>query len=298
MHSQEKSYRTIYMTLIGDIFLFAFALAVSILGHSKAVLSESIYQLSDVLSGTMLLFAVWSSLRPADDLHPFGYGLERFFWSFVSAVFAFSVSGAGVMAYGIYGFLQPYSINDWQYSVLVLMVTAIVSAISLAYLLHRIRHHYERTASIIDRYHQGVRTVLLGDVMSIVSSLVAIGGISMAVYQGNSRFDAIATIANGILLLVTGITLAAEGRELLIGKGLSKAQMSRITQSITKLPSVNLVRDVKTVYIGPESLMMFIRINFADGLTTDELEKAIDNVQHHLKSSVPELKNVIVEPES
>ncbi|MBX8636637.1 MAG: cation diffusion facilitator family transporter [Thermoplasmata archaeon] len=298
MHPQEKSYRTIYMTLIGDIFLFIFALIVSIAGHSKAVLSESVYQLSDVLSGTMLLFGVWSSLRPADELHPFGYGLERFFWSFVSAVFAFSVSGAAVMAYGINGILQPYVITDWQYSVLVLIVTMIVSALSLAYLMHRIRHHYANTTSIIDRYHQGVRTVLFQDVMSIVSSMVAIGGISLSVYEGNSRFDAIAAVANGVLLLITGLTLAAEGRELLIGKGLSKAQMSNITQAITKLPSVNLVRDIKTVYIGPESLMMLIRINFADNLTTDELEKAIDNVQHHLRSKVPELKNVIVEPES
>ncbi len=298
MHSKEKSYRTIFITLVCDLFLFAFALAVSMLGHSKAVLSESVYQLSDVLSGTMLLFGIWSSLRPADELHPFGYGLERFFWSFVSAVFAFSVSGAAVMVYGINGILQPYVLTDWQYSVLVLAVTAIVSAVSLAYLLHRIRLHHGRGTGMVDRYHQGVRTVLLQDVMSIVSSMVAVGGISLSVYAGNSRFDAMAAVANGVLLIVTGLTLAAEGRELLIGKGLSRAQMSKITQAVTRLPSVHLVREVKTVYIGPESLLMLIKINFADGLTTDELEQAIDRVQVELRSRVPELKNVIVEPES
>lgn len=298
MHSQEKSYRTIYMTLIGDLFLFIFALLVFNAGHSKAVLSESIYQLSDVLSGTLLLYAVWSSLRPADEIHPFGYGLERFFWSFVSAVFAFSVSGAGVMAYGIYGILHQYTLHEWQDSLIVLIVTAFVSAISLTYLLHRIRHHYEKTTSIIDRYHQGVRTVLFQDIMSIVSSAVAIAGLTLAVYTGNSLFDASAAIANGVLLMVTGITLAAEGRELLIGKGISKPQMSMITQDVTKLPSVNKVRDIKTIYIGPESLIMLIRINFADGLTTDELEKAIDSVQIALRHKIPELKNVIVEAES
>ncbi|MCL5678542.1 MAG: cation diffusion facilitator family transporter [Candidatus Thermoplasmatota archaeon] len=294
----EKSYRTIYMTLIGDALIFVFSIIVFLYGHSRAVLSESIYQLSDIASGGMLLFAVWSSLRPANELHPFGYGLERFFWSFVSGVFAFSVSGVAVMAYGFYGLLVPYPLAEYGYSILILAVTIIVSSFSLLYLIHRIRNYYDNPKSIIERYHQGVKTVLLQDVMSIVSSVIALTGITLALYEDNTRYDAIAAIANGLLLLVTGITLAAEGRELLIGKGLTKAQMASIAQDILKLPFVQLVRDIKTIYLGPESLMMVVRINFSDGLNTDELEKAIDRVQSELRGKITELKHVIIEPES
>lgn len=294
----EKSYRTIYMTLIGDAIIFVFSIAVALVSHSKAVLSESVYQLSDIVSGGMLLFAVWSSLRPADEVHPFGYGLERFFWSFISGVFAFSVSGVAVMAYGFYGILVPYPISDYVYSTSILVVTIAVSSASLAYLIHRIRNYYESASSIIERYHQGVKTVFLQDVMSIVSSLVAIAGLTSAFYSGNERYDALAAIVNGILLLITGIVLAAEGRELLIGKGITRSEMSRIAQDIMKIPNVRIVRDIKTIYLGPESLMMVVRINFADGLNTDEIERTIDNVQNELKGKIGELKHVIVEPES
>ena len=298
MLSKDKSYRTISMTLLADGLLFILILAISFISKSAAVFSEALYQLSDLASGGLLLFAIWSSLRPADELHHFGYGLERFFWSFVSGVFVFSVSGAVVVLSGLFDFFDGRKVTNIGLSMTVLGITIAVSTASLLYIIYRKRRFYDNRPDALQKYHQGVRTVLLQDVMSIASSFVAVGALALVSYTGYNYFDSIAAVINGILLLVTGIALSAESRGLLIGRGLNRAQMLKVTTDLQTLPDVNRIREIKSIYLGPESLLIVIRINFRDGLTTDQLEKAIDKVQLELVKRMPEFKHVIVEPES
>lgn len=298
MLSRDKSYRTISITLIADGFLFVLILFISLVSRSEAVLSEALYQLSDVASGGLLLYAIWSSMRPADELHPFGYGLERFFWSFVSGVFVFSVNGAVSVLSGVFDALDGHAVKSIGASIIVLLLTIAASSASLLYILSRKRKLYESRQGALQQYHQGVRTVLLQDVMSIASSCVALVALVLVYYTGAIFYDSSAAIINGFLLLVTGLVLSAEARELLIGKGLNKAQMHLISRDLQTLPDVNRVREIKTIYLGPESLLIVIRVNFRDGLTTDQLEQAVDKVQGELNRRMPELKHVIVEPES
>lgn len=298
MLSGDKSYRTISITLLADGLLFVLILVVSVISRSEAVLSEALYQLSDVASGGLLLYAIWSSLRPPDELHPFGYGLERFFWSFVSGVFVFSVNGAVSILSGVFDAFNGHPVKAIGWSIFVLSVTVVASSGSLLYLLARKRKIYDPKPGSLQQYHQGVRTVLLQDVMSIVSSLIAIAALILVYYTHDNIYDSSAAVLNGLLLLVTGLVLSSESRGLLIGKGLNRAQMLRITRDLQTLPNVNRVRDVKTIYLGPDSLMIVIRINFRDGLTTDQLEHSIDVVQGELGRRMPELKHVIIEPES
>ncbi len=298
MLSGDKSYRTISITLLADGLLFVLILFLSVISRSEAVFSEALYQLSDLASGGLLLYAIWSSLRPADELHPFGYGLERFFWSFVSGVFVFSVNGAVSVLSGIFDAFDGHAVRNIGWSILVLAVTIIASLGSLLYILSRKKRLYDSKPDALQKYHQGVRTVMLQDVMSIVSSVVAVGALCLVYYTGANFYDSAAAVVNGILLLITGLVLSSEARGLLIGRGLNRSQMLKITRDLQVLPNVNRVRDVKTIYLGPESLLIVIRINFRDGLTTDQLEQTIDVVQGELSRKMPELKHVIVEPES
>lgn len=298
MLSRDKSYRTISITLLADGLLFVLILIASLISRSEAVFSESLYQLSDVASGGLLVFAIWSSLRPADELHPFGYGLERFFWSFVSGVFVFSVNGAISILIGVFDTFNGHSVTNIEWSMVVLVLTVATSTASLLYILSRNRRTQRKGPDALQQYHQGVRTVLLQDIMSIVSSGVALAALTAVYYTGEAFYDSAAAVINGLLLLVTGIVLSAESRDLLIGRGLGRSQMLRIIGDLQTLPNINRVRELKTIYLGPESLLIVIRVNFKDGLTTDEVEQTIDMVQGELARRMPELKHVIVEPES
>ncbi len=298
MLSRDRSYRTISITLVADGLLFILILAISIISSSEAVFSEALYQLSDVASGGLLLYAVWSSMRPADEAHHFGYGLDRFFWSFISGVFVFSVNGALSILSGIFELFHGRPIREIGASITVLLATVAISTASLMYILARNRAAQRSRPGALQQYHQGVRTVLVQDVMSIVSSCVALAALSVVYYTHLTLYDSGAAVVNGVLLLITGIVLSSESRELLIGKGLNREQLRKISAYLQSLPNVNRVRDIKSIYLGPESLLVVLRVNFRDGLTTDQLEQSIDIVQVALAKEMPELKHVIVEPES
>ena len=298
MLSSDRSYRTISITLLADGVLFALITMVSFISRSESVFSEGLYQLSDLASGGLLVYAIWSSLRPADELHPFGYGMDRFFWSFVSGVFVFSVNGAVSILIGVFDAFNGHPVRNFEWSVLVLMLTVGASSASFAYILARNRKDRKARPDALRQYHQGIRTLMLQDMMSIVSSGVALVALGLVFYTKVQFYDAAGAIVNGVLLLVTGLVLSSESRGLLLGRGLNRSQMTRISSALQSLPNVNKVRELKTIYLGPESLLVVVRVNFRDGLTTDELEQTIDMMQSELGRRMPELKHVIVEPES
>ncbi|MEM3851555.1 MAG: cation diffusion facilitator family transporter [Methanomassiliicoccales archaeon] len=292
MISRDKSFRTISVTLIADCLLFAGLLGVAAFSGSKAVLSEALYQFSDLASGGLLIYAIWSSLRPPDNRHPFGYGLDRFFWSFVSAVFVFSVNGAISIFLGLAAPLK-ITLTDISAGLISLAITCLISIVSLLYIIRAGKGLEERKVS---RFHQGIRTVLLQDVMSVVSSVVA--AIALLLYTSDRTLDADASIINGVLLMLTGLILAYESRELLIGKGLKADELARVSTIVEGNGKIQRIREIKTMYMGPDSLLLVLRINFVDDLDTDQLEQEIDRLQQILSSEIPELKHVIIEPES
>jgi len=297
MPHRDRSYETISITLIADAMLAATIAIVFLYSKSRAAFSEMLYQVSDLVSGLLLLYAIRSSLRPADDTHPFGYGLDRFFWSFASGFFVFSIDGTFLLISGMTDIAHPVTIGYFSDIYAVLILTILFSGFSLYYILFRTRK-YHSPAGRVERYHQGIRTVLLQDTMSIVSSVVAFLGVFAVSLTGDASFDGFAAAVNGVLLMTTGLTLSAESRELLIGKGISRAVMSSIVREIQSMKDVQYVREAKAIYLGPESLLMVVRLNFKDGLTTDDIEKGVDRIQSDLTSKIPELKYVIVEPES
>jgi|GEM_PF-5330233 cation diffusion facilitator family transporter len=289
----DRSFRTISVTLAVDGILFVLTLVIGIFSKSKAVVSESLYQISDLVSGALLLYAIYSSMRPPDVRHPFGYGLDRFFWSFVSGVFVFAVNGAISVFLGALNYFREPP-RDLTYAYAVLAATLLVSFVSLTY----IRRNEAKGSGKVEHFHQGVRTVLVQDIMSIVSSLIALFALFLYSLYHRNFFDTYASEINGILLMATGIVLSSESRELLIGRGLSQDQLQKLSSLISSHRSIQSIRELKTMYLGPDSLMLVLRLNFSDGLSTDDIERTIDQLQNMLRSEIPELKHVIVEPES
>lgn len=288
----DRSFRTIALTLIADAVLFAATLSVALIYRTSAVLSVSLYQVSDVVSGLLLLYAIYSSLRPADETHPFGYGLDRFFWSFVSGVFVFSVCGAISVFVGLAGFLpNPVANPELQSGVLALTVLASIFSLAV------IRRSERKAIRGIEHFHQGIRTVFFQDVMSIVSSIIALPAV-LPYFESLGNLNPLVSEINGVLLMATGIVLSVESRDLLIGRGLRQSQLNRLRELIAAHGSIRGIRELKSIYIGPDSLLIVLRINFEDRLSTDEIEKTIDQLQQKLRAEIPELKHVIVEPES
>ncbi len=293
-----RSEVVIWATIVLDAGLSAVNFLVAERSGSHAVLSQAVYSLADLVAGVLLLLGTLTSQRPPTYDHPFGFGKERFFWSFTSILVNFTIAGLLVLIGGVDQILRPEPIARVGEALLVVGATIAASIVSLWVTLREVRRSRETLQSLLESSHQGLKSIFYQDVVSICGSIVAFSGI-LAVYRtGNDAVDGVAAALVGILLIVTGFVLAAESRELLVGKAISPTQARAVLQVVERHPRVRKVRTFQSMMLGPDDVLIALRVNLQDGLTTDEVEAAIDELSASVKGEFPVVRHLVIEPES
>jgi cation diffusion facilitator family transporter len=285
-------------TMVLDAALFAVNLIVAIMSGSKAVLSQAVYVVSDLIGGLVLVGGFVVSQRPADHDHPFGYGKERFFWAFTASLLTFTVAGILVIVPSIGQISNPGPVGDLGAALTVVAATGIASVIGIGVTLRELRRGQQSLATFLESSHQGLKMVFYQDVVSVFGSLIALVGLVLVARTHTDAFDGLSALGVGVLLLVTGFLLAAETRELLVGKAISPEDARRVFELAERDPRVRKVRGLQSMMLGPDDVLVALRINFQDGLTTDQIEMAIDQISISLRESFPALRHLLIEPES
>ncbi|MGD0588566.1 MAG: cation diffusion facilitator family transporter [Thermoplasmata archaeon] len=293
-----RSQVVIIATLLLNGALFAFNLLVAISSGSRAVLAQAIYAISDLVGSALLLWGLYASRLPADYRHPFGRGKERFYWSLVSIVITFTVAGILALTTGVDQVTNPTPISHIGDALLVVGATLGVSAVSILVTLREVRRSQQTLQSLLESRHIGLKSIFYQDVVSILGCLVAFSSL-LIVYRTQAYVaDGAAAIIEGALLVITGLVLTLESRGLLIGQALDPGEARTILSVVERDPRVAKVRALQSMVLGPEDALLALRINFQDGLTTDQMEAAIDQITLALKQSHSVLRHVIIEPES
>ncbi len=285
-------------TLTLDVLLFVLNLAVALVGGSRTVLSEAVYSLSDLFAGGMVLWGFLAAQRPPDHEHPFGYGKERFFWSFSAGLVAFTFAGVFVIIAGFEQLVTPHPVGNLVEGLLVVAATLAASLVGIEVVLRELRADRTTVADLLGSTQQGLKTVFLQDLISGVGSVVAFVGLLVVYRTGAFRVDGATALLVGLLMVLTGLVLAAESRDLLVGKAISPAQARAVLALVERDPHVRRVRGLQSMVLGPEDYLLAIRVNFLDGLTTDEIETAIDQLAASLRGAFPQIRHLLIEPES
>lgn len=288
----------ITVSIILDAVLFVLNLYVSVQTHSRAVLSQAVYNIADLVGSAMLAWGLLASRRAPDVNHPFGYGKERFFWAFAASLVTFSLAGVGVLITGIDQTISPSPLGDLDSGLIVVGLTLVTSIAGLLLVLRELRLTSRTVESFLASSAQGIKTIFYQDLVSTIGSATAMVGLVIVFFTNDPAIDGLTASAVGVLLLLTGFVLAAEARELLVGKALSMADASRLVARIEKEPRVRKVRSFQSMMLGPEDALLALRLNFQDGLTTDEIEHTIDEIGAALRNEMPIIKHIIIEPES
>ena len=285
-------------TVLLNAGLFVANLVIADLSGSRTVLAEAILTATDLIGGALLLWGLRLSRRPADLQHPFGFGKERFFWAFVSIVITFTIAGIVALVTGLDQWYDPRPIGHLLEAVIVVGLTLAVSAAGLSVTLRELRLGRETIQGLLESSQEGLKSIFYQDVVAIVGAVVAMGGL-LAVYETHlDAIDGAVAATEGFLLVATGFVLAAESREYLVGKALDPAVARDVLGLVERDPRVARVRSIQSMQLGPEDALVALRINFQDGLTTDQLEAAIDQVGHDVRSAYPIVRHLIIEPES
>ncbi|HEV2449628.1 MAG TPA: cation diffusion facilitator family transporter [Thermoplasmata archaeon] len=285
-------------TVVLNLLLVGVNGAVAYLGQSRIVLSEAVFSLADLLGGVMLLWGVVVSLRPPDGNHPFGRGKERFFWAFAASLVTFSLTGLGIFLVGFQQFASPHPVGDVGLGLLVVGATLATSLVGILLLLRELRSTHESLLSFLISSQLGLKTVFYQDLISAIASGVAFGGLAIVYQTGSGAFDGLTTMGLGSILVAAGFLLAAESRELLVGKGITAGEAREMLALVARAPRVRSVRTFQSMMLGPDEILLALRINFVDGLTTDQIEAAIDEIGSFLRRKYPRLRHIIIEPES
>lgn len=289
--------------LLGDLLIAVSKYVAAVLSGSAALLAEAIHSSSDTVNQFLLLLGYNLSTKKDASKFPFGRGREQFFWSFVVSILVFGISGVLTFVEGIIKLTTPYSISDSKIAYLVLAfsfaVDGYVLLISTRFFLSKYRKqgYHDVFAFIADFKDPVLLTALIEDTAALAGVITAFFGITLSLITRNNVYDASSSIVIGLIMMASGIYLSKESKDLLIGEGISSRDQKKIEAILNSIQSVNKILDIKAIYQGPEKVLLAMDLNFRDGLSTSDIEKAIDEIEHAIKSSIPYVERIYVEAE-
>ncbi|MDH3680962.1 MAG: cation diffusion facilitator family transporter [Acidimicrobiia bacterium] len=268
--------------------------------RSSSMLAESIHSVADAGNQGLLLLGGRQAKKEADDEHQFGYGRERYFWSFVVALILFTLGSAFAVFEGIDKIRHPHEIDNFGVALVILgfgicleawsFRTAIVESIPLKGDLswwQFIRR--SRTPEL--------PVVLLEDLGAQIGLVIAFVAILISEVFDAPIWDGIGTLSIGLLLGVIAIILVIEMRSLLIGEGATERDMDKILAAIDDAPGVDHLIHIKTQHIGPDELLIGAKIEFDNDLTVGELAAAVNGVEEAIRAEVPYARPIYIEPD-
>ncbi len=276
--------------------LFGFAIT-----RSTSLLAESMHSLADTGNQALLMFGSKRGRREADAEHPFGYGPERYFWAFVVALVLFSLGGLFALWEGIQKLITTHAVDSPVVAFVILAIAIGLESFSLRTAAHEARAVKPAGMSWWKFIHATkspeLPVVLLEDTGALAGLVFALAGLAIAEITGNPRWDAVGSIAIGLLLVAIAIILAVEMKGLLIGESASDANQHAIETALTSPASVLGLIHLRTMHLGPEELLVAAKIEFRHELSVAELARAIDDAEHALRAAVPIAHTVYIEPD-
>jgi cation diffusion facilitator family transporter len=296
-----QSKTVVYAAFAGNLLVALTKFMAAWWTGSSAMLSEAIHSLVDTSNQLLLLYGMHRAGQPPDAAHPLGYGRELYFWSFIVALLMFTL-GAGVAFYeGIRHILHPNDIVDPQVSYIVLAASALFEGATWFIALREFRKAKGDLG-----YYEAVRRskdppsfiVLFEDSAALLGLLIAFIGTFASTRLAIPELDGVASIGIALLLGITALGLARESKGLLIGEPASRALRDSIIAIARHITGIERAHIVFTVHLAPDQVVAALSLEFNDKLTTPEIERAIDELEHAIHQAHPEVIAVFVKPQA
>ena len=299
--AQTETRRTVIVAGLANIVVAAIKVVAGVLTGSSAMLAEAAHSAADTLNQAFLLTSLNRGRKPADAVHPFGYGQERYFWSLLAA-FGIFIAGAGFSVFeGILALSRPESGKDVVVAYVVLGLAGLAEATSFARAFWQVRGEAKRDRTSLGEHVRTspdttVKTALFEDSVAVIGLALAAAGIALRQLTGSGVWDGAASIAIGALLIVVAIRLGSDSRDLLIGRAAGPRELERITAEIEAAPGVDELLELLTMYMGPDHLIVAARVSFADDIAADDVEDLADRIDRKLAEVLPQTPHVFIDP--
>ncbi|HRI19063.1 MAG TPA: cation diffusion facilitator family transporter [Burkholderiaceae bacterium] len=297
-------YRVVIVALVINLLIAAFKFVAAALSRSTAMLAEAVHSLADTANQAFLLIGMKRSSRPPDQLHPFGYGTESYFWAFIVAGSIFLIGAAVSIWEGAEKLLlilrgEPVHEGNVYWAIGVLSVSLILEAWSLRTALAEFRHLAGGRGlrqALRDIRDPTVLTVLFEDLAALFGLVAALIGVTLSYLTGQPIWDALASIVVGVALGTVAFYLGRDSMSLLIGEAVPQEEHQKLIEIAAAQPGVLQVIHLRTLHIAPQEVLAAFKLRFARDLTMDGLEERINDLEKTLRTAYPHLRRIYIEP--
>jgi cation diffusion facilitator family transporter len=267
---------------------------------SASMLAEGVHSLADTGNQLLLLRGGKAARKAADKEHPFGYGRERYVYAFVVSIILFSVGGVFSVYEGVEKLQHPHELENAWLPVLVLLIAMVLEGFSLRTAVKESNHSRGKQSWLQFIRHAKapeLPVVLLEDVAALTGLVFAFLGVGLSVITGNTVFDAIGTLFIGALLVLVAVILGVETKSLLVGEGTSSADVVLIRDAINAEESVEALIHMRTLYLGPDELLVGAKVAFASKKKLADVATAINSLEARIREAVPIARVIFIEPD-
>ncbi|MGN6277470.1 MAG: cation diffusion facilitator family transporter [Sphingomonas sp.] len=291
----------LYAALAANLGIAVAKFIAAAITGSSSMMSEGFHSVVDSGNQVLLLYGQHRSKRAPDHQHPFGYGRELYFWSFVVAILIFAI-GAGVSAFeGYRHIVAPEELTDPLINYIVLAVSAALEGTSWALAVKE----FAKSKGDMN-WWQAVRhskdppnfIVLFEDSAALAGLVVAGIGVWASHYFDKPWLDGLASIGIAVILAGVAVLLARESKGLLIGERADEEVIAKVHDVIDGHPAVSSVNHVRTIHTGPDEVFAAISVDFRDEVTMGDAETLIEEIEDRLREALPQLSSIYIRPES
>ncbi|GAB3246283.1 cation diffusion facilitator family transporter [Kineosporia babensis] len=298
--STEGGSKAIIAALSANLGIAATKFVAFALTQSSSMLAEGIHSLADSGNQVLLLIGGRRAERRANEEHPFGYGRSRYLYAFLVSVILFSVGGLFALYEAYHKWSHPEPIENWQWVPVVVLLAAItMEGLSLRTAVREATPQRDGRSwwrFIRETKSPELPVVLLEDTAAELGLVFALFGVSMTLVTGDGRWDAVGTAMIGLLLIVVAVILAMETSSLLVGEGATADDLAQIKQALIG-SGVNGVIHIRTLYVGPDELLVAAKIAVVPTESAVEVAEAINEAEVRVRAAVPDAKLIFLEPD-
>jgi cation diffusion facilitator family transporter len=296
----QASRRTVLVALVANALVGLTKLIGGLMSGSAAMLAEAAHSVADTTNQAFLLVSIRLAAREPTPDQPFGYGRMRFLWTFIAAIFMFIAGALFAIGYGIFELLRGQESSGYVVAYITLGIALVAEGTSW---LRAVRQTHGEAQEVglplLDYARQSrdptVKMVLFEDSAALIGLVIALAGIVADQLTGNSAFDAAASIGVGVLLIVVAGVMGHDTSELLIGAAARPAERAALERALQECDQIDSVLELLTMVLGPRSLLVAARVDFAAGLDDKEVERASEDIDRLLREVVPDVTEVFLD---
>ncbi|PZX11831.1 cation diffusion facilitator family transporter [Palleronia aestuarii] len=300
--SQDGSKKTVFAAMFANLAIAVTKLVAALFTGSSSMLAEGIHSIIDTMNQVFLLIGINRSKRPPDEKHPFGYGSEVYFWSFLVAIFLFALGAGFSILEGIYKlFSSEGGVESPLIALGVLFLAFCFEGYSWTVAFKEFNERRRGRGMLRDfrdMKDPSIFVVLFEDSAACIGILIAAAGISLAWATGIHAFDAIGSILIGILLGVIAVLLAIEVKGLLIGESAEPELYDAVRERIARYDEIDGINEIRTLHLGPNDILLTVSLDFEDDVQAGRIEEIVTRLDAEIRDHQKSIRKIYVEVQS